>query len=232
MSDLLVREFDSRAALDQQLASEVAAILTNAVDARGKASLVVSGGSTPLNFFQLLSQQDLPWQYVTITLADERWVEADHADSNQRLVQEKLLLNKAAAASFVALKNSAVNAEAGVEQCERDLAPLGKFDLVILGMGGDGHTASLFPCSQELPQGLDMKSGRTCVAVQPTTAPHQRMSMTLPRLLDAAEIVVHIAGADKKAVLERALRVKDQAQLPISAVLQQQRTPVSVFWAE
>nr|WHW29820.1 putative 6-phosphogluconolactonase [uncultured bacterium] len=232
MSSLVIEKFGSREALDEQLVQKTATLLSSAVEARGSASLVVSGGSTPLNFFNLLSQQDLPWDKVTITLADERWVAPVHSDSNEKLVREKLLVNNAARAKFLALKNSASNAEDGESECEKSLEQLGCLDLLILGMGADGHTASLFPGAETLPQALDMNSGKACIAVQPLAAPHQRMSMTLPRLLNANEIVVHITGANKKEVLDEALQMQDQRLLPISAILQQRQAPVAVYWAD
>lgn len=232
MNNPAIEKFATREVLDKHLADKTAGLLSAAVDSRGSATLVVSGGSTPLNFFRILSQRQLPWGNITITLADERWVAPDHADSNEKLVREKLLVNRAAEARFLPLKNSADSAEEGEAACEKSLAALGGFDLLILGMGGDGHTASLFPGAKALPLGLDMQSGRTCVAVEPLTAPHQRMSMTLPRLLNAQEIVVHITGADKKAVLDKAAAIDDQSLLPVAAILQQQQTPVTVCWAE
>lgn len=231
MNNPTMRDFPSRAELDAHLADAAVDRLQNAIDARGQATLVVSGGSTPLNFFAELSRRELDWGKVVITLADERWVDADHPDSNQKLVAEHLLVNCAAAARFIALKNAEANARAGEFACEKALSSLGTFDLVILGMGGDGHTASLFPGAEALSQGLAPDSGRTCIAVQPLEAPHQRMSMTLPRLLDAHQVVVHITGEDKRAVLSQALQLEDLSVLPVSAVLRQQRTPVSVFWA-
>ena len=232
MSKVSFETFASRDALDQRLAAETAGILERAIQQRGQAALVVSGGSTPLKFFELLSQQSLDWDKVNITLADERWVSPQHSDSNERLVRERLLVNNAATATFVPLKNVAETADEGESECERALAAMGRFDLLILGMGGDGHTASLFPGASNLARGLDLNSGRTCISMQPLTAPHQRMSLTLPCILEAEQIVIHITGEEKKSVIETALQLEDQTLLPISAVLQQQKTPVRIFWAE
>jgi 6-phosphogluconolactonase len=99
-------------------------------------------------------------------------------------------------------------------------------------MGDDGHTASLFPGSESLSLGLSMDSGRHCIAVQPLDAPHERMSMTLPRLLDSEQIIIHISGENKEKVLHLADAGKDISELPIRAVLQQTITPVSVYWAK
>ena len=194
-------EFENTSALDIELAEKVAALLAADIQARGKASLVVSGGRTPMGFFHLLSQQLLDWSSVTVTLADERWVDADHQDSNEKLVRENLLINEAHQAQFISLKSAAENAVDAESECEQALASAGQFTVVILGMGDDGHTASLFPGTEALALGLDMNSGRTAIAVTPTAAPHQRMSMTLPRLLNAGQVIIHISGSSKQDVL-------------------------------
>ena len=225
-------EFENTSAQDAELVSKVVDLLSMAIEQHGSASLVVSGGRTPKGFFHLLSQEFLDWSKVTVTLADERWVDADHKDSNEKLVQENLLINEACVARFVALKNSATSAQAGETSIDQDLSAIGRFTLVILGMGDDGHTASLFPGSEALNIGLDMESGRQCLAVQPLDAPHERMSMTLPRLLDSEQIIVHISGENKGKVLSMADGGDDRFELPIRAVLQQTITPVSVYWAK
>jgi|TARA_B110000444_G_C18823524_1_gene589055 6-phosphogluconolactonase len=225
-------EFENTSAQDAELVSKVVDLLSMAIEQHGSASLVVSGGRTPKGFFHLLSQEFLDWSKVTVTLADERWVDADHKDSNEKLVQENLLINEACIARFVPLKNSATSAQAGETSIDQDLSAIGRFTLVILGMGDDGHTASLFPGSEALNIGLDMESGRQCLAVQPLDAPHERMSMTLPRLLDSEQIIVHISGENKGKVLAMADAGDDRFELPIRAVLQQTITPVSVYWAK
>jgi len=225
------REFASRERLDEALADTVVEMLGRGISQNGSATLVVSGGSTPLNFFRLLSALPLAWDRVTVLLADERWVPPDHSDSNERLVRENLLVGAAAAARFLPLKTAHDSAEQAEGNVDSILATVGRFDLVILGMGGDGHTASLFPGATALPEGLDMASGRQCLAVTPVSAPHQRMSMTLPRLLDSERIFVHITGTDKKHTLDLARKKNDPFKLPIAAVLNQERTPVTLYYA-
>ena len=215
--------FDTYQALDQALAEAVAARLQTAVNEKGRASLVVSGGSTPLGMFALLSQQALAWEQVTITLADERCVPADHPDSNEKLVREKLLVNNAGAARFVSLL---------LPDVEKQLQEIGKFDLVILGMGADGHTASLFPKAGNISAGLDLTTDKQCLLIDPVTAPHQRVSLTLKKLLHSEAVIIHITGNEKLAVLGRAkILPEPQAALPISAVIKQQQVPVILYWA-
>ncbi len=225
-------EFENTSALDIELSAKVAKLLIADIADTGSASLVVSGGRTPMGFFHLLSQQILDWSKVSITLADERWVDTDHADSNEKLVRANLLINEAHQATFIGLKNSATDAIVGEPEAEQALAAVGKFTVLILGMGDDGHTASLFPGADALALGLDMNSGRTCIGVTPTAAPHQRISMTLPRLLDSQQIIIHISGAGKQQVLEQAQAGDDVEALPIRAILNQQQAPLAIYWAK
>lgn len=226
-----LKQFENTSVLDTTLADEVSQRLRNAIDAQGMASLVLSGGRTPMGFFHQLSQQDLDWSKVVVTLADERWVDNDHQDSNEKLVRENLLINEAQSAQFLALKNGHQTAVDGEAELEAELTDFGQFTVVILGMGDDGHTASLFPAAEALDAGLDVNSGRHCIAVTPTAAPHERMSLTLPRLLDTDCLIIHISGANKQKVLEQAQAGQDATELPIRAVLQQSVVPVTVFWA-
>ena len=211
-------------------AEDLVSILKTGIKTRGRASLVVSGGRTPLALFKQLSETDIEWDKVDITLADERWVEEGHEASNTSLVKANLIQNKASAAHFVELKSDVADASEGVNAAEKEIASMSQpFDALILGMGEDGHTASLFPCSEQVIDGLSMNSGRTCIAVQPTTAPHQRISLTLPALLNSRHIFLHLTGDKKKQVLLDALDNATEAQKPITAVVN--RAPVTLMWA-
>ena len=223
--------FDDRAQLAATLAAEITRSLERGVAERGVASLVVSGGSTPLPLFRDLREQPLDWDRVGITLADERWVAPDHADSNERLVRRELLRGDASRATFVPLKNSASSAEDGRDRCEEALAHLASpFDVVVLGMGGDGHTASLFPCSSELAAGLDLTRPERCLAVRPRTAPHPRMSLSLRALLDSRRLILHITGDEKWRVFQTAMEDGPREDLPIRAVLRN-APEMEVYWA-
>ena len=229
-TDRRVTRLDDRGALATALGEAVAADLDAAVAERGAASLVVSGGSTPRPLFQDLSRRPLPWDKIRVTLADERWVPPDHADSNQRLVQRHLLRREAAAATLVGLKTPHATPEEGREACERALAEIPRpFDVVILGMGGDGHTASLFPDAPELAAGLDLESRQTCLAVRPPAAPHPRMSLTLAAILDCRRLVLHVTGEEKWRVVEQARSPGPAQELPIRAALASGR--VEIWWA-
>ena len=226
--------FDSRETLDQELARFAAQTLAEAIETRGHGYLVVSGGSTPIGFFQTLSQnQTLDWSKVTVTLADERWVAPDHADSNEALVYENLLQNAAASVQFASLYSGDETPEIGAATLDAKFSALPTFDLVILGMGGDAHTASLFPNTPALTQGLDPQSPHALIAVHPTTAPHARISMTLARLLRTQNLVLHITGANKSEVFEQAIAPESHAaDMPIRAVALQQQTPLQIYYAD
>jgi len=223
-------EFTDTAALDAALADFVIARLSAGLAERGRASLVVSGGRTPRGFFARLAAADLDWSRVGITLADDRWVPPDHADSNERGVREHLLIGPVAAARFVPLYDGSATPEAGCAAFRAGLATLAQpFDVLILGMGGDGHTASLFPDAAEIGAGLDLANDADCLAVHPTQAPHARLSLTRRRLLDSRCLVLHVTGLDKREVLERALADGPVAEYPIRLALHQDDAPLHVF---
>lgn len=227
---LQVNEFVSKDALNQAFATEILNNLQSAIDTKGKASLVVSGGSTPKALFAQLSNSDFAWDKVSITLADERWVSAEHNDSNEKLVKENLLVNKAAAAKFISLTTAQANAsDAEAEISERIDAIDDKFDVLILGMGEDGHTASLFPCSAQIQEGLNLDRALSAIATQPTTAPHQRMSMSLAKLIQSQHVYLHLTGDKKREVLNDALANHSALEKPIKAVCEQ--TNVTLMWA-
>jgi 6-phosphogluconolactonase len=231
-----LQKFSDRATMTAALADQLVDKLRQSVAARGSASLIVSGGTTPKALFEILAGRELPWQKVTVSLADERWIDPASPDSNEHLVRTSLLVDKAAAAQFVPLKARRGSPRQSESACEKALKKIpSPFDVVLLGMGDDGHTASLFPHAEGLDEALDMNSGRHCKAMTPKElpahAPYPRMTLTLPRLLDSRWIVLLITGETKLGVYGQALAVHDVAAMPVSAVLRQERTPVSVFWA-
>lgn len=227
---LIKNEFDSAAELNAVFAEKIANLLAAGIAENGKASLLVSGGRTPKPMFAELSQKDIAWDKVKISLADERWVQPDHEASNEKLVRENLLVNKAAAAEFVSM----VCSDADAVDAQREIA--GRintmkqpFDVLILGMGEDGHTASLFPCSEQIDEGLQLPNHHAVIAVTPTTAPHQRMSLTLARLLQSNNIFLHLVGEGKKDTLAAVESSDNAREMPIRAVIA--NTDVNLMWA-
>jgi 6-phosphogluconolactonase len=213
------------------IATRIAAILSDAIAARGVASIAVSGGRSPRPVLEALSATDLDWSKVVVTLVDERWVSPDSSDSNERLVRETLLQGAAASARFVPMKNDAADAYAGQPAVEAAFAALPwPLDIVLLGMGDDGHTASLFPEGAELTEGLASKA--LTIAATPPVAPHQRMSLTAHGVLQSRFLFLQISGAGKKAVYDRALAGGAIEELPIRLALLQDDVPVEVWIAE
>ncbi|MDX2368331.1 MAG: 6-phosphogluconolactonase [Colwellia sp.] len=228
-----LNDFSQRTDLDNTLANNVAELLSNALSNKGKASLAVSGGSTPKGFFTALSNKDIDWKNVTITLADERWVDFESEASNTRLVHENLLKNKASAAKFFHLKREGEFNQTTLTQLDIDakesLLPL---DVLILGMGEDGHTASLFPCSEQISTALSLDNDDALMKVIPQTAPHDRITFTYANLVQSKNIILHICGEGKKIVLDKALASDNQQKMPIRAFLQNPDINTQVYWAE
>ena len=227
-----LNNFDTREQLDIALAEEVSEILQQAISHKGKASIAVSGGSTPKGFFKVLSNKDIDWGKVTITLADERWVDINSDASNTRLVHENLLQNKASVAKFFHLKQGEVLCDEILSDlnaaANNALLPL---DVLILGMGEDGHTASLFPCSAQIKQALDSNNKNALMAVEPTTAPHQRITFSFASLSQSKNIFLHLCGENKKQVLDKALNGTDVFDMPIRKFLHADNIDTQVYWA-
>lgn len=218
---------EARQALAEQLAEAVYQALADDLVNQLRALLVVSGGSTPVPFFKALAQKPLEWARVDITLADERWVDEQSSDSNAKLVRENLLQGPAAAANFVPLTSDAGTPEEGVAAVAEATAGLAwPASVVILGMGGDGHTASLFPDSQEL--GLALSTDEPLVAVRTPSQPQPRITFSADRLHQAKRHILHITGDDKRTVLANAMGGDDVRTLPIRAFLS---CPLAIYWA-
>jgi 6-phosphogluconolactonase len=224
--------FPDPTGLAQALAGEIKVDLDEAVTARGAASLVVSGGRTPVALFEALRTERLDWSRVRITLADERWVDVSDAASNERLVRATLLRDAAAAAQLTGLHNAARTPEAGAEWAWTSVGRLPRpFDVVVLGMGDDGHTASLFPGAAGIESALDPSALPGCVAIHAPVAPHARLTLNLAALLDARRVILHIVGREKWRVYQGALEQGPRTAMPVRAVLHQQQVPVDVYWS-
>jgi 6-phosphogluconolactonase len=231
-SNVELKRFDHARALASELARGIAARLASAVAARGCASLLVSGGHSPLGLFERLRAQVLDWSRVNIALADERWVNPNDAASNERFVREALLREGAAAAHFLGLKNAAATPELGAAAAWQELARVPRpFDVTVLGMGDDGHTASLFPGSPNLDHALDAGAVESCVAMWSPSVPHARISLNLSALLDSRDISILILGESKWRTYVAACEPGPIEAMPLRAVLRQERVPVEVFWA-
>jgi 6-phosphogluconolactonase len=223
-------KFETAQELNAVFAQEIADKLQAGIEQNGTASLLVSGGSTPRPMFAELSQKDIDWSKVNIALVDDRWVEINDDASNEKMVNEALLINKAKVANFVGMKTDEQDAFKAVESVTEKLNHIQQpFDVVILGMGEDGHTASIFPCCEQLDEALTTNA--TLMATQPTTAPHQRMTYTKSALLNARQLYLHLVGESKEAVLNDVASGDDVKQAPIRAFLNQTSVPMTVMLA-
>jgi 6-phosphogluconolactonase len=211
------RIFEAREALAETLARDVADELARAIEAKGRATLAVSGGTTPKLFFEKLSVIDIPWSRVSVTLVDERQVPESSERSNARLVRQHLLQNKAAAARFVPLVDNP------------DAENIPAFDVAVLGMGNDGHTASFFPGGDTLAEAIDAETRKRLIAITAPGAGEPRLTFTLPVLAQAGRLALHIEGAEKKQVLKQALAEGPQDDMPVRAVLRGP-APVTLYW--
>jgi 6-phosphogluconolactonase len=229
---LAQRTFSSGHLLAAALADAVARDLRLAIVERGAALLAVSGGTTPRAFFSTLAQRLLAWDRVTVTLVDERWVPESHARSNSRLVREALLQARARDASFVSLYAASEGPEHAVPEVSARIARLGlPFDAVVLGMGEDGHIASLFGAAARFSDAVDPHTSALVLPMHTAGGAEPRISMSLRTLLHTRSLYLHIEGAGKLATLTRALHDGPIEEAPIRAVLRQARVPLRMFWA-
>jgi 6-phosphogluconolactonase len=215
-----VETFFTGAALADAAAEAVAGQLRAGLAARGHAALVATGGRSPGPTYDRLSNAELDWAHVAVTLSDERQVSADSPNSNARLLRERLFQGPAAAARFLPLTDYA----------EPALLKLTPFDAVMLGMGEDGHIASLIPGSPGLADAMD-PDGERLLAESPQgfgAPPVPRITLTLAALLRSRAIFLLIAGEAKRQVIAQA---EAGADLPVGALLRQDRAPVRILWA-
>ena len=219
-----------------QLAHDMAQRLRAAISARDLAVLSVSGGKSPIALFEAMRVQPLDWTKVRVTLVDERCVPPTHPDSNAYLVRTHLLQDAAQHAQFVDMTADHVSPShtpaAQADAAGKALLAAGDCDVLVLGMGADGHTASLFPEAPNLNQALDLHNTQACVSIEllhpPANAPYARITQTLARMLNARHIVLPISGADKRQTLEKAWP-SASPQYPVSYVLHQTQTPVALW---
>ena len=224
-----IEVFADREAQAQAASELIAERLARALAARGRAAFLATGGSTPAQTYRRLSQAPIDWSKVAVGLTDERWVEPTSPESNERMIRETLLVGPAAAAHLVPLWSPAQGPEAAARMAERDIRALEPVDCVLLGMGEDGHIASLFPGSPALEVGLDPGAQRLCIGAPDglPAPPQARITLTLPALLHGLVLVL-ISGEAKRRTLEAALHGAD---LPIRRILAQPRVPVRIFWS-
>ena len=220
---------NSAESLDIDLSLRIGQLLTQSISENGCASIAVSGGRSPIGLFEKLSKINLDWSKVELTLVDERWVDAKNENSNELVVRKHLIQNQATQVKFFPIKNSAKNSKEEQVLHEQVLQKIKlPFDVIILGMGEDGHTASLFPCCKELTQAMDPNNQQKCIVTKPKNAPYERISLTFSTISKAKNLILHIRGSSKLQTFELAMTLKDANKMPIYAFMEQ---PLEIYWS-
>jgi len=219
-------------AMVDALSNRLASAIGGGLAARGRAVLALAGGRTPFPVYRRIAEAPLDWARVTVLPTDERWVQAEHPASNLREMRS----------AFAAARGLRLVSLTPVEPSTRPSADFaqvaltdvaGPFDAVLLGMGGDGHFASLFPGSAELDAGLRGEADALVVHPEPLPpeAPFARISLSASRLLNTRRLLLAITGEAKRAVLQRAQAQDDARALPICAMLHQSHVPLEIHWS-
>ncbi|MDQ7049486.1 MAG: 6-phosphogluconolactonase [Enterobacterales bacterium] len=232
-------KFDNVERLNQSLLATISNQLKQDIQQNKQACLLVSGGSTPKRLYQSLSQYSLHWNNVSIAMVDERWVDIDHPKSNQAFIEQTLVNDKAAEAHFYPMIDASKsvkqqNIQDAVSKINQAYSRLPKNPICILGMGSDGHTASFFPHAKGLDHALNSKN-TYCCAIQAsqsetTGEQTQRLTITLDYLQSCQAVYLLITGQQKWEVYQKALACTEVSTMPVSAVLNQKKTPVFVYW--
>ena len=228
-----IHQYKTSEILVSSLAKRIVYDLNKAIEKNGRASVAFSGGSTPKKLFEELSNLELDWHKVTVTLVDERWVQKHDSNSNEKLIKKHLIKNQAAKVKFIALKNIVSRAIDGVAITQNRLKKIDRLDVVVLGMGTDAHTASFFADvddNGELEYALNTKD--LCCATTALVEPKERMTLSRSFLLTASSLILHIEGKEKKEVFDMACGNTDIYKMPISSMMQQEEEPVlEVYYA-
>lgn len=228
--------FDTRPEALDYSTRFIAGGLASAVEDRGCANLMVSGGRSPGPLFDQLSSADLPWAQVTVGLVDERWVPLTDDFSNESLVRTHLLKGKAGAAGLIPMKTEASTPHDAVDDRNAAYAPhCAPVDVIVLGMGGDGHTASWFPGSSGLEDAITPARGETIAAIDATGCPGagantQRLTLTGPAVTSARMALMLLFGDDKLDVLEHALK-SDPMEMPVRHAIDKLGPRLTIIWA-
>lgn len=219
------------------LAAELAALqLSRCIARDGKASFMVSGGSSPGRMFSLLAEERLDWKAVTVGLVDERWVSSEHPGSNEKAVREKLLKQAASAALFLPMKTADADPASAVASRAVAYTPyVSPVSCILLGMGPDGHTASWFPGSIGLEQAMYPKDGAVIAAIDAGNTPvsgdyRHRMTLTAGPICNAEAGILLIFGEEKRSALDHAL-TGDEKLFPVRRAIEGLGRRLSIIWA-
>lgn len=218
-------EYPDAEMMCMDIADRLASELKSALLTHEQVSFAVPGGTTPGPVFDTLSGVSLDWERVRVLPTDERWVPTGHPRSNARLIRERLLVSACAAAAFVPLHRDSGTPEDALEEIAEEVAPLLPLHVLLLGMGADMHTASLFPGAPGLAEALSGAGGPVAI-LRPEGQPEARVTLTAPVLNGAISKHIVITGDDKRAALDEAVKARAE-DAPVHAVL----TGTTVHWA-
>lgn len=220
--------------MNDRLASIISGLLQEEINRKGFANFAVSAGRTPMGLLNLLADKEVDWAKVNLTLADERWVKTSSRDSNEKELRETLLQGKAGAARFFPLRGESQDLDrrhlAGVEKTLLEAGAF-PFDILTLGLGEDGHTASLFPCADEIYEAMDPGNPDLLARISPRTAPYDRITFTRAALQHSGKIFLHIIGATKLEVLKKAEDGDNPMEMPVRAFLKHPSLDLEIYWA-
>lgn len=217
--ELLPNETEQINLIIQSISNQVSRLLIN----QDFVTLAVSGGKSPIPLFKKLSNIALPWEKIKITLVDERLTNPDSADSNENLVQTYLLQNQAAKAQFLRI----ISSDDKTVILERASRWVNQIDIAILGMGEDGHTASIFPNCTEFVTAIDKNAKAAYIETNPTTAKYTRIGLNLSALIQIKHLIVSISGEAKLKVIQEAAKTENK-DYPISYLIKN-RPDIHVF---
>lgn len=223
--------FQDRRRLFTGLCQDFTDRLGEIIRKRRKASLALAGGTTPGPLYEALSNAVLPWEKVSITVTDERWITPEDPASNEYLIRDLLMKRRAAAATFVPMKTNHAKASGGAAIAEKRISPIMPFDICLIGMGPDGHIASLIPGAEGYAAAADPAGTKKIAGIHAPGAAGapERMTLTVPGILSSRRIVLLIMGQDKLNVYNEAKA--GQGTSPLKDVLAQKKVPVHAFWA-
>lgn len=231
--------FEDRQSLVNAVSAKVVDLIGEAFRRKGRAALALAGGRTPMDIYRRLAAWPLRWDWVDVTQTGEGWVSRSSLERNANLLRYRLFTDQAASANFVPLvgaweddpgHNALVHT---VWRADKAVRALGRLDCVLLGMGPDGHVASIFPNSPAGDLLLDPENPSSCLLspAHPGGPRQPRISLTLGAILRARKVMLVICGEPKLATVRRALEASGSAGPPIATLLHQDRNPVEVLWS-
>ena len=230
-SNVIAHNFENKDALATALADDVAKRLQDKIDANGRATIAVSGGSTPKVFFDKLSKHKIDWDKVAVIMVDERYVPPGDDRSNEKLIRDNLLQGKAANAQLISFWQEGQDINQAEKTLDGVLKAYPHIDITVLGMGMDGHTASFFPGGNNLKAATMMSCESAIIQMEAEGAGEPRLTLTLPVIVNSSYLVLHIEGDGKRSVLDQALNADLAEAPPIRTVIEALNGSINLYWA-